>query len=48
MSNKEKGLSFERLGMIRGSLRRNRGRRETSLPFLETDFRDNHHLESRE
>jgi hypothetical protein len=48
MNSKEKGLSFGRLGMIRGSLRRNRGRRETSFPFSETVFRDNHHLESRE
>jgi hypothetical protein len=48
MNSKEKSLSFRRLGMIRGSLRRNKGRRETSLPFLEIVFRDNHHLESQE
>ena len=46
MSSKEKGLSFGRFGMIRGSLRRNRGRRETSLPFSETVLGDSHLLES--
>jgi hypothetical protein len=48
MNSKKKGLSFRRLGMIKGSLRRNRGRRETSLPFSEIVFKDNHHLESQE
>jgi hypothetical protein len=46
MNSKEKSLLFERLGMTRGSLRRNRGRRETNLPFSETVLRDNHPLES--
>jgi hypothetical protein len=46
MNRKEKGLSFGRFGMIRGSLRRNRGRRETSIPFSEIVFGDNHLLES--
>jgi hypothetical protein len=48
MNSKEKSLSFGRFGMIRGSLRSNRGRRETSLPFSETVFKDKHQLESRE
>jgi hypothetical protein len=46
MNNKEKDPSFGRLGMMRGSLRRNKGRRETSLPFSETVFGDSHLLES--
>jgi hypothetical protein len=46
MNSKEKGLPIGRLGMIRGSLRRNRGRRETSLPFLEIVLGDSHLLES--
>jgi hypothetical protein len=33
MRNKEKSLPFGRLGMTRRSLRKNRGRRETNLPF---------------
>jgi hypothetical protein len=46
MNSKEKGLSFRRFGMIRGSLRRNRGRRETSLPFSKIVLGDSHLLES--
>jgi hypothetical protein len=46
MNSKEKGLSFERFRIIRGSLRRNRGRRETSLPFSETVLGDSHLIES--
>jgi hypothetical protein len=34
--------------MTRRGLRKNRGRRETSLPFPEIVIRDSHHLESRE
>jgi hypothetical protein len=45
---KGKSLPFERLGMTRRGLRKNRGRRETSLPFSETVVRNSHHLESRE
>jgi hypothetical protein len=48
MNNKEKSLPFGRLGMTRGSLRRNRGRRETNLPFSEIILKDIHHLESQE
>jgi hypothetical protein len=46
MNNKEKGLSFGRLGMTKIGLRRNRGRRETSLPFSGTVLGDSHLLES--
>jgi hypothetical protein len=48
MNNKEKSLPFGRLGMTRRGLRKNRGRMETSHPFLEIVFRDSHHLESQE
>jgi hypothetical protein len=48
LNSKEKSLPFVRLGMIRGSLRRNKGRRETNLPFLEIILKDIHYLESRE
>jgi hypothetical protein len=48
MNNKEKSLPFRRLGMTRRSLRKNRGRRETNLPFSEIVLKDNHRLESRE
>jgi hypothetical protein len=48
MNRKGKSLSFERLGMTRRGLRKNKVRRETSHPFSETVFKDNHHLESRE
>ena len=34
--------------MTKGSLRRNRGRRETNLPFSEIILKDIHHLESLE
>jgi hypothetical protein len=34
--------------MTRGSLRRNRGRRETNLPFSEIVLKDIHRLESQE
>jgi hypothetical protein len=40
MNNKEKGLLFERLGMIRRSSGKSRGIRETSLPFSETVLGD--------
>ena len=46
MNNKEKGLLFGRLGMIRRSSGKSRGRRETSLPFSEIVLRDNHPLGS--
>ena len=46
MNSKEKGLPFGRLGMIRRSLRKSRGRRETNLPFSETVLKDNHLSES--
>jgi hypothetical protein len=46
MNNKEKRLPFRRLGMTRGSSRKSRGKRETSLPFSEIVLRDNHILES--
>jgi hypothetical protein len=46
MNNEEKGLLFGRLGMIRRSSRKSRGRREMSLPFSEIVLRDNHPLES--
>ena len=46
MSSKEKILPFGRLGMTRRGLRKNRGKRETSLPFLEIVLRDNHPLGS--
>jgi hypothetical protein len=36
MNSREKSLPFGRLGMTRRGLRRNRGRREVSLPFSET------------
>jgi hypothetical protein len=48
MNRKENILPFGRLGMTRGSLRRNRGRKETNLPFSEIILKDIHHLESRE
>jgi hypothetical protein len=48
MNSKEKILPFRRLGMTRGSSRKSRGKRETSLPFSETFLRDNHLLESLE
>ena len=48
MNSKEKGLLFGRLGMIRRSSRKRRGRKETSLLFSETVLRDNHILESPE
>jgi hypothetical protein len=48
MNNREKNLPSRRLGKTRRSSRRNRGRRETSLPFLEIVLRDNHILESPE
>jgi hypothetical protein len=34
--------------MTRRSLRKNRGRRETNLPFSEIVLKEIHHLESRE
>jgi hypothetical protein len=46
MNNKDKGLSFGRSGMIGGNLRRNRGRREASLPFSKTILGDSHLLKS--
>jgi hypothetical protein len=46
MNNKEKRLAFGRLGMTRRSLRNNRGRRETNLPFSEIVLKDIHRLES--
>jgi hypothetical protein len=46
MNSKEKSLLFRRLGMTRRGLRRNRGRRETSLPFSGTVLEDSHLLES--
>jgi hypothetical protein len=46
MNNKEKILPFGRLGMTRRGLRKNRGRRETSLPFSGTVLGDSHLLES--
>jgi hypothetical protein len=48
MSNKEKSLPFRRLGMTKRSLRKNRGIRETNLPFSEIVLKGIHHLESRE
>jgi hypothetical protein len=48
MNNKEKSLPFGRLGMTRRSLRKNKGRRETNLPFSEIVLKDIHRLESRE
>ena len=46
MNNNKKSLLFGRLGMIRRSSGKSRGRRETSLPFSETVLRDSHVLES--
>jgi hypothetical protein len=46
MNNKEKMLPFERLGMARRSLRKNRGIRETNLPFSKIFLKDNHRLET--
>jgi hypothetical protein len=46
MNRKDKGVSFERLGMTRRGLRRNRGRREISLLFSGTVLGDSHLLES--
>jgi hypothetical protein len=46
MNNKEKGPLFRRLGMIRRSSGKSRGKRETSLSFSETVFRENHLSES--
>jgi hypothetical protein len=46
MNSKEKGLLFGRLGMIRRSSGKSRGRRERSLPFSGIVLRDNHLLES--
>jgi hypothetical protein len=40
MNNKGKSLPFKRLGMTRGSLRRNRGRRETNLSFSKIVLKD--------
>jgi hypothetical protein len=48
MNSKEKSLPFGSLGMTRRSLRKNRGIRETNLPFSEIVLKDIHHLESRE
>jgi hypothetical protein len=48
MNNRDKILPSRRLGKTRRSSRRNRGRRETSLPFSEIVLRDNHLLESLE
>jgi hypothetical protein len=46
MNSKGKSLPFGRLGMTRRGLRRNRGRREVSLPFSETVLGDSHLLKS--
>jgi hypothetical protein len=46
MNNRGKSLPFRRLGKTRRRSRRNRGRRQTSLPFSETVLRDNHLSES--
>jgi hypothetical protein len=46
MNNKEKSLPFGSLGMTRRGLRKNKGRRETCLPFSETVLGDSHLLES--
>jgi hypothetical protein len=46
MNSKEKSLPFGRLGMTKRSSRKNRGRRETNLPFSETVLKDSRLLES--
>jgi hypothetical protein len=46
MNNREKILPSRRFGKTRRTSRRNRGRRETSLPFSEIVLKDNHLLES--
>jgi hypothetical protein len=46
MNNKEKSLPFGRLGITRRGLRKNRGRREASLPFSEIVLGDSHLLKS--
>jgi hypothetical protein len=46
MNNKEKGLLFRRLGMIRRSSGKSRGRRETSLTFSGIVLKENHLLGS--
>jgi hypothetical protein len=46
MIKKKENLLSRRLGRTRRSLRRNKGRRGTSHPFLETFLKDNHILES--
>jgi hypothetical protein len=46
MNSREKSLPFERLGITRRGLRKNRGRREESLAFSETVLRDSHLLKS--
>jgi hypothetical protein len=48
MNIKEKRLPFGRLGLTKRSLRKNKGRRETNLPFSKIVLKDIHCLESRE
>ena len=48
MNSKEKSLPFGRLGITRRGLRKNKGRREASLPFSETVLGDSQLLKSPE
>jgi hypothetical protein len=48
MNNRKKNLPFGRLGRTRRGLRRNRGRREASLPFSEIVLGNNQLLKSPE
>jgi hypothetical protein len=48
MNSKGKNLPFRRLGITRRGLRKNRGRREESLPFSETVLGDSRLLKSLE